>query len=938
MAPVFPGGGGGDVSRAPARVVEYKRPATAPNPKAGYQPVQLPELQHEAPQYEVLTRSRPIMPSPIKRLRDTEEMPQQIRRHRADRKQLSPMSPIRPGTSGSLPRAAPGRLPVSRQSSRHAVEERRGSGGGAAPASLLLHRRPRASVGFGGSCDDDEDVARGGGALIGQLKSALAAPVEEEVDDQEQPDEEANESAAKESRAEEKSSAQTASSFMIKAQEGGPSRQSSAAAPGLSPQGAEQQVSSFSQTADSTDWDEMSEPDDQSDNDQKELSQLVCECGNLFMDDARFCRMCGKPRPVQATASMDPHVDAAEQGHHHGHSHNSEITTRAAANAKLLSKRMALKSRAEDRRRRIRYATKQKLTKARKAGALAQELDIQRREFNALPETEASAMRQVFDRFDLDGSDLLEGSEIVEALRELGLRGSNTAEKREIMRICHDAAPQQGIEMEIRGKSKGDSSEEETFSSSSAFVTAEQRKEDICAIDFLTFALKVVPRVRLKLQDLQGNELMRQFFLFDKNGSGRLTPVQCLEIARVLGLDQRYMDQEFGQAGNKNTYHTEGVTCEEFQSIVIRSREQLQRVVKKRERAIQAEMGVDEKVFAECRQDIVNLYDIFIRYRNSSDGKLPNDQIMAILREFGLQPKTPYEREELKQAVGAMQEEASGDHLTFIELLELAQEVREYYQDRSRSLQQCRFERYDKDGTGFLSVGEISHLLWDVGCAPHSRREQEEIAQLIQVVDQDGNGEIDFTEFQVLSQRIDEKLKSMRYEAEIEHAMTVGFSEAQLRDLRWVFDSLDADGSEKLSAFEVRAGLAKMDKKVSMHAFETAFNALDEDGSGELDFLEFLDFMQLMRDGEGIFAEDSQKLPSRAKFFESGLLRRVLENFRLSKSYLNSLSKDELVDIFCQFFEVDSNANLNVEMNVNNIGDLFKIAKKKAEESATAAT
>merc|ERR1712146_713045 len=88
--------------------------------------------------------------------------------------------------------------------------------------------------------------------------------------------------------------------------------------------------------------------------------------------------------------------------------------------------------------------------------------------------------------------------------------------------------------------------------------------------------------------------------------------------------------------------------------------------------------------------------------------------------------------------------------------------------------------------------------------------------------------------------------------------------------------------------------------------------------------------MQLMRDGEGIFAEDSQKLQSRARFFDAQLLRRVLENFRLSKSYLNSLSREELVGIFCNLFEVDQNANLNVELNINCVGDLFRVAKKKA--------
>jgi len=55
------------------------------------------------------------------------------------------------------------------------------------------------------------------------------------------------------------------------------------------------------------------EPDDQNDNDQKELSQLVCQCGNHLMDDAKFCRMCGTPRPAQANASEAEKEEAADQ-------------------------------------------------------------------------------------------------------------------------------------------------------------------------------------------------------------------------------------------------------------------------------------------------------------------------------------------------------------------------------------------------------------------------------------------------------------------------------------------------------------------------------------------------------------------------------------------------------------------------------------------------
>lgn len=548
----------------------------------------------------------------------------------------------------------------------------------------------------------------------------------------------------------------------------------------------------------------------------------------------------------------------------------------------------------------------------------AQRQDLQRRQLDTLPELEAHTMREVFQRFDRDNSDSLEGLEIVEALRELGLHGKTTEEKRGITRIWQDAANEAADEAK---KVTGAHSKR-----SSGFMVPREEKQ---SVDFLTFALKVVPSVRQLLAQSHAAETIKHFFMADQDGKGRISLQQCLEVARTMGLDHRFMEQKF----LARFLPGDTCTCEDFQGMVTRCREHLQRVVKKRERDLQEQMHIDERTFQECRQDIVNLYDIFVRYTESEDGKLPRDRVMPVLREFGLQPKSFQEREALNSILKSLEEDEEVGAFSFVDFLELAQALRTYHQEQNRADQLARFERYDRNRNGQLSVAEISSLLVDVGCAPMRRKEQEELAQLIQFVDADGNGTIDFQEFQVLSQRIDEKLRSMRYEDEIEHAMTVGFSESQLRDLRSVFDSLDADGSEKLSAAEVRIGLAQMDKKVSQHAFESAFAALDQDKSGELDFLEFLDFMQLMRDGEGIFSEDSQKLASRPKLLEASLLRRVLENVRLSKSYLNSLSKDELVDTFCNVFELDSSANLCLELSISSVGDLFKLAKKRGAQA-----
>lgn len=62
-----------------------------------------------------------------------------------------------------------------------------------------------------------------------------------------------------------------------------------------------------------------------------------------------------------------------------------------------------------------------------------------------------------------------------------------------------------------------------------------------------------------------------------------------------------------------------------------------------------------------------------------------------------------------------------------------------------------------------------------------------------------------------------------------------------------------------------------------------------------LDSTRFIDFMRLMRDGEGVFAVDAaQKLPNYVRKLDERTLRSVLGHYGLSKSYLWALDKDAL--------------------------------------------
>jgi len=270
------------------------------------------------------------------------------------------------------------------------------------------------------------------------------------------------------------------------------------------------------------------------------------------------------------------------------------------------------------------------------------------------------------------------------------------------------------------------------------------------------------------------------------------------------------------------------------------------------------------------------------------------------------------------------------EDINFNDFLEIVWEIRHYRMETAKEEQLDNFKKFDRDGSGSLTCSEISRLLAEIGLTPANRVEQEEISNLISSVDQDGSGFIDFSEFQELCQRIDEKLRSFRYEEEIEFAMCLGFSEQQMRDLRQVFTSLDADASQKLDADEVRIGLAMMNKHVTHKVFEETFRHLDTDGSGELDFLEFLEFMKMIVDQQGPMGnqEEAQKLAQKPKDLDTRILRRVLEYFRLAKHYINALSQEDLVDLFCEYLGLKPDGDLHAALKVKTVGELYEVAEK----------
>ena len=126
------------------------------------------------------------------------------------------------------------------------------------------------------------------------------------------------------------------------------------------------------------------------------------------------------------------------------------------------------------------------------------------------------------------------------------------------------------------------------------------------------------------------------------------------------------------------------------------------------------------------------------------------------------------------------------------------------------------FKTFDLDEDGYLSLKEVSDLLMSLGM-PVS---EDELREMTNEVDIEGNGTVDFKEFIQLMAR---KLRDMDNEEEYIEA----------------FKIFDKDNSGKISLDEMKTILLKFTDDFNEEEVEEIFHLIDTDNSGEISYAEF---------------------------------------------------------------------------------------------------
>lgn len=142
----------------------------------------------------------------------------------------------------------------------------------------------------------------------------------------------------------------------------------------------------------------------------------------------------------------------------------------------------------------------------------------------------------------------------------------------------------------------------------------------------------------------------------------------------------------------------------------------------------------------------LELSETFRYFDKNGDGKISSSELGEVLRALGIETSD----EELHAMVSEVDCDKDGfiDLDEFVQLNKMISEVTEGEDDETKFMQEA-FHVFDIDGDGYISSLELYRVLSGLGEAGLT---VEQCGTMIQNVDKDGNGLVDFSEFKCLMQ------------------------------------------------------------------------------------------------------------------------------------------------------------------------------------------
>jgi Ca2+-binding EF-hand superfamily protein len=280
-----------------------------------------------------------------------------------------------------------------------------------------------------------------------------------------------------------------------------------------------------------------------------------------------------------------------------------------------------------------------------------------------------------------------------------------------------------------------------------------------------------------------------------------------------------------------------------FEALVSKVQEKYERILCERKKSIMEEELLSEADVAAHSDELVSLYDSFLRGNLNESSGIELGELRLLLIEYGLYPRSTMAQDLVAEIFEECDQDSDGT-VVFSEFLSLIRQMRELYKISNAADHKRMFDHHDRDGSGNLVTAEISSLLSELGLTPRCREDQQDLRRIIASSDPDGSGTLDFEEFQNLAQRISESINAAQRRHERQTAAKLEYKDAQVAELRDAFYALDAEGNSILTIDKLRRALDLLRIEMPSQKLQAIAKRLDVDSVGGLNFEQFLHFMK----------------------------------------------------------------------------------------------
>ncbi|XP_013109878.1 troponin C isoform X1 [Stomoxys calcitrans] len=133
------------------------------------------------------------------------------------------------------------------------------------------------------------------------------------------------------------------------------------------------------------------------------------------------------------------------------------------------------------------------------------------------------------------------------------------------------------------------------------------------------------------------------------------------------------------------------------------------------------------------------------------------------------------------------------------------------------------FNAFDPEKNGYINTQMVGTILSMLG----HQLDDATLAEIIAEVDEDGSGQIEFEEFTTLAARF----------------LVEEDAEAMMQELKEAFRLYDKEGNGYITTGVLREILRELDDKLTNEDLDMMIEEIDSDGSGTVDFDEFMEVM-----------------------------------------------------------------------------------------------